>query len=182
VSQWIKRLVVMTALVACGGSNDVTVEPAETTIDSGAAVTSSLQPVSVSCRDATGAESDDQQGLTLSLEPNPVPPDSEATLTVTPGADFDDRMVGASLEWQCWDGTAWVPTHQLFRSPHFQGGAGALEVEPGGTTAAPAVGVPLPTSDTILIPDVPAGTYRIVDRALAPDGTDLLGSVRVEVQ
>jgi hypothetical protein len=56
----------------------------------------------------------------------------------------------------------------------------AIEVEPGVDTTIPAVGLEVPSSYPIMIPEVAPGIYRIVDVAFNR-GTTVTGFVIVEV-
>ena len=94
---------------------------------------------------------------------------SQAELSIEfSGLPPDDAMTGAGAAWQCWDGVAWIDTHQLVKDdfgPNHQ--PAALEVEPGATTTIPAVGLPVAGSHTVVIPDVAPGIYRIRDDVLS---------------
>lgn len=62
----------------------------------------------------------------------------------------------------------------------FGSGPETIEVQPGATTTIPAVGLTIPNASPILVPDVPAGTYRIADEAFDGSST-ITGFVIVEV-
>lgn len=167
-------------MVGCGGTEGDLSSAGSVGASSGAVPTTSVTDSPVSCVD--GPADDETSELVLEIHPNPVGAGETAVLRTTDPVDGEATIVGAGLEWQCWDGEECVATHQLFRAPYYRGGAAAIAVEPGATTAAPAVGVPLPSSDSIVIPEVSPGTYRVVDRGLRPGGSEVTGSLRVEVQ
>ncbi|MGH8924708.1 MAG: hypothetical protein ACRDWA_08770 [Acidimicrobiia bacterium] len=114
-------------------------------------------------------------------ETGAVPPaGAAATLSIELDGLPADAIVGAGVEWQCWDGSEWVPTHQIIR------GFGEIEpvtneVAPGATTAVVAIDMSVPNSSVIIIPDVAPGTYRISDRAIVSGG-EVSGFVMVEVR
>lgn len=116
-----------------------------------------------------------ESALVLTLAPNPVAPGSEAVLSLSAEGLGLEALVGAGLEWQCWDGTGWVPTHQVVRE------SVTLEVVPGETTTVHAVGYTVPTVTRILIPEVAPGVYRLVDRAFTGN-REVPGFVFVEVR
>lgn len=88
-----------------------------------------------------------ESGVGITLVPNPIVSGGTGNLTVM-------ATTGLYAEWQCWDGSRWVPTHYLTR------GGGPVEHDEVGYI--PAVGF-LPGAVAVTIPRVPAGTYRIHD-------------------
>lgn len=79
-----------------------------------------------------------------------------------PDGDFAGEFVGIGAEFQCWDGADWKPLFLLTRDkPGLS--PSTVPIAPGQTTVLPAIGIPLPDSSEILIPDVPSGIYRIED-------------------
>jgi hypothetical protein len=123
---------------------------------------SSVTSQSVSCVDPPPEEVARVSTLMVSVVPNPVIAGSQAILSVAPAAFSGDGMVGAGAQWQCWNGTDWVDTYQIVRG--FGGyGAVTLQVQPGATTTVPAIGLPIPNSYPIIIPDVEPGMYGILD-------------------
>jgi len=101
-------------------------------------------------------------------------------LTIAADGLPDGALVGAGAAWQCWSGSEWVDTHQIVRG-FYDGHGTTLEVGPGETTTIPAVGLPIPNSYPILIPDVEASTYRLADEAIQPGSPAISGWVIVEV-
>jgi hypothetical protein len=116
-----------------------------------------------------------ESALVLTLEPNPVAPGSEAVLSLSAEGLGLEALVGAGLEWQCWDGAGWVATHQVVRE------SVTIEVVPGETTTVPAVGYTVPTVTRIVVPEVGPGVYRLVDRAYTGN-REVSGFVFVEVR
>lgn len=137
------------------------------------------------CLEPPASELSAESRLVLALDPNPTPAGQEATLSLSlTEAEITRRIAeglpadvvgGAGAAWQCWDGSRWVDTHQIVRG--FAGEPRTLAVAPGQTTTIPAIGLRLPNSYQILIPDVPPGLYRIEDTM-----TGISGFVIVEVR
>ena len=137
---------------------------------------SSVSSETASCVDPPPEEAARVSTLTMSVVPNPVIAGSQAILSVAPAGLSDDGMVGAGARWQCWSGTEWVDTYQIVRG--FGGyRAVTLPVRPGVTTTIPAIGLPIPNSYPIIIPDVEPGMYRILDMV----EPDVSGFVMVQV-
>lgn len=141
---------------------------------------SSDSPADLLCVQTPTSELAQTSELALSVEPNPVGGGATATLSIDLGGLPADAIVGAGVEWQCWDGSEWVPTHQIVRA------FGQLEpvtneVAPGATTAVVAIGLSVPNSYDVIIPDVAPGIYRIADQAIVPGG-EVSGFVLVEVR
>lgn len=103
------------------------------------------------------------------VNPNPVAAGSVAELTVEIGGGVGESdIVGAGVEWQCWDGSGWRVTHQVVRG--FSGDPVTEAVDPGTATTVPAVGLPVPARHPILVPMVDPGIYRIWEEVIAEDG------------
>lgn len=121
---------------------------------------------STPCLEPPESELAATSSLTMTLDPNPVEAGAIATLSVSTDAPPYVYMGGAGAEWQCWDGTTWVATHQILRDGYGGGETRpvTLEVTPGATSTVPAIGLNVPNSYPILIPMVPPGTYRIIDQ------------------
>lgn len=119
-----------------------------------------LEP-GVVCTEPPAEELAVESGVGVTLEPNPIVSGGTGNLTVM-------AMTGLYAEWQCWDGSRWVPTHYLTR--------GGEPVEHDEVGYIPAVGF-LPGAVAVTIPRVPAGTYRISDTTA--DGEELVLIVRV---
>lgn len=114
------------------------------------------------------------------LQPNPVARGSLATLHVSDEGLPPDTLVGVSVRWECWDGDEWVETHLLWRGVEpFDADATALA--PGTTIYVPLLGLGLPSTETVRIPDVPPGTYRLTETATQPGGGRFVSYLIVEV-
>jgi hypothetical protein len=76
-----------------------------------------------------------------------------------------DIVTGADALLQCWNGSRWVDTHQLLKYPFGPDGSpAAIALGPDVTVTTPAVGLIIQEQPfTIVMPDVPNGTYRIKD-------------------
>ena len=146
---------------------------------------SSGSPTTVSapsrtCTEPPVVERNLKSWVDLTVEPNPVQAGADAILAISDDGLPAETIVGAGATWKCWNGTEWIITHQIVKG-HVDGPVRTQEVEPGATTTIMAVGLPIPRSDPILIPDVAPGTYRIEDRVLRPGGAEITGFVLVEV-
>lgn len=135
------------------------------------------------CEQPPTAETARLSELELSVEPATVTGGARATLSIEVRSLPVDTIVGAGVNWQCWNGSEWVRTHQVMRA---FGGYEPItdEVPPGGTAAMPAIGLAVPNSYEIIIPDVGPGTYRIADTAIVPGNVpsgNVFGFVLVEV-
>jgi hypothetical protein len=121
------------------------------------------------CRPPPAAEIEAPSQLAMTLDPNPVTAGTMATLRVGDAGLPSNAFVGLDAVWQCWDGSRWIDTFQLVRAvDSFV--AQAIRVEPGATTTIAGLGVPVPSVAEILVPDVPAGIYRIWDEAGSTPG------------
>ena len=131
-----------------------------------------------SCTEPTQAALAAVSDFDLTLSPNPATAGSEATLSV----EYDgpgEAAGGAGALWECWTGEEWEPTHQILRD--WAGGSGSPYIEPGTTPTIPAVGLMVPNSHNVAIPDVKPGVYRIRDEIwVAGEGLTGLAIVRVE--
>lgn len=114
----------------------------------------------------------------LDLEPNPISPGGEATLIVGFDDAGADPVGGAGALWQCWTGAEWESTHQILR-PFASPDAEARYIEPSTEPTIPGVGLPVPNSFEVVVPDVAPGVYRIAGEIWA-DGERLVGLVVVE--
>lgn len=131
------------------------------------------------CSDPPETELEAASDLNLAVEPNPIEAGSVAMLSIERDGLAEDSVTGAGAAWKCWDGSTWVDTHQIVKG--FDGRSGeTIELGPGMTTTIPAVGLSIPSSYPIVIPDVPPGTYRIVDEVFE-GGARITGFVLVEV-
>jgi hypothetical protein len=132
-----------------------------TTPSSGPPTTS----VTGTCVEPPVSERTSSSSVTLTVDPNPVTAGSVASLSI------DSRLPGELVDgvatwWQCWNGTEWVDTYLVERD--WGNGPTTLKIEPGVTTTIPALGLAVPNTAAILIPDVAPGTYRIRDELGVP--------------
>jgi hypothetical protein len=153
-----------------------------TTASSGPPTTS----VTDTCVDPPASELAQVTSVVLTVDPNPVTPGSKATLSI------DSRLPaglvdGVAAWWQCWNGIAWIDTHLVERG--WSGEPITLKIDPEVTTTIPAIGLPVPNSFQIAIPDVAPGIYRIRDELGMPAGdqtqpgtASVAGFVIVEVE
>lgn len=100
-------------------------------------------------------------------------------LTITSSGD-DEFVGGAGATWQCWTGDEWERTHQLMRDV-WDNGPATNYIEPDTTVTVPAIGLVVPNSYAVAIPDLPPGIYRIADEAWLA-GEPLTGLVIVTVE
>lgn len=116
----------------------------------------------------------------LDLIPNPISPGGEATLEVGFDVAGADAVGAAGALWQCWTGAEWESTHQILRP--FTGGDGeARYIAPGTEPTIPAIGLGVPNTYEVVVPDVAPGVYRIADEIWA-DGVQLVGLEAVVVE
>jgi hypothetical protein len=116
--------------------------------------------------------------VTLTVDPNPVEPGSAAILSV------DSRLPvglvdGVATWWQCWNGTMWIDIYLVERD--YGNGPTTLKIEAGATTTIPALGLSVPNSAAIIVPDVAPGLYRIRDELVSQGSETIAGFVLVEV-
>jgi len=133
----------------------------------------------VSCVEPPASELAQVSPTVLTVEPNPVAAGSEAMLSIAADGLPDDALAGAAALWQCWNGSEWIDTHQIGRG--WDGAPWTQELTTDETFAVPAIGLQIPNSYPILIPEVKPGLYRIEDVAGSPGGVDVTGFVFVEV-
>ena len=128
------------------------------------ACTSETTPEGLTCVEPPAIEVTADSDLVLAVEPNPVETGGEAKLTLERGGLSAHSVAGAGVLWQCWtEESGWVDTHVIVRG--FNATAmRTIEIEEGSETFVELVGLGVPNSYRILIPDVSPGTYRIVDR------------------
>jgi hypothetical protein len=86
---------------------------------------------------------------------------------------------GVATWWQWWNGTEWIDTYLVERD--YGNGPTTFKIEPGLTTTIPALGLAVPNSATIIIPDVAPGLYRIRDELGSQGSEPITGFVLVEV-
>lgn len=166
--------VAATIVTACSGG----------TTPQGEVPSDSIVSGEVHCLEPPASEINLASSLTMALDPNPVEAGAIATLSLSSDDPPYTYTDGAAAAWQCWDGTTWVATHQMLRDGYGGGGDRpvTLEVTAGATTTVPAIGLNVPNSYSILIPDVPPGTYRIIDDVGGANRQRLGGHVIVVVR
>lgn len=121
----------------------------------------------------------DDSAFEVSVEPNPVAAGAEATLSVSPSHETPaDFIGGLGADWECWNGSEWVQTHTVVRGA--LGPPEVVDLSTDSTIAIPDVGLQVPNSHLIIIPDVAPGTYRLTDRLFGNE-SDLIGYEIVEV-
>lgn len=78
------------------------------------------------------------------------------------GRGREDNITGIPTLWQCWDGTDWINTHVGTKvSRATSGDPEVYRVESSPRFAA--IGIGVPDTFRIRVPDLPPGTYRIED-------------------
>lgn len=125
------------------------------------------------CISAPEVQRHSRSPFALSVSENPVVPGEPIALhigsTKAYGHDPDDNpdITGYGSTWQCWNGTTWVDTHLLV---HGYGGViGRTEGgAPGLTTTVPAIGIAVPDTFMVTVPDVAPGWYRITAVIILP--------------
>lgn len=121
----------------------------------------------------------DDSAFEVTVEPNPVVVGAEATLSVSPSEQTPRDLIGGlGVDWECWNGSEWVQTHTLVRGAN--GPAAVVDLNTDSTIAIPDLGLRVPNSYPIVIPDVPPGIYRLTDRLIGNE-SDLVGYEIVEV-
>jgi hypothetical protein len=97
----------------------------------------------------------------VELSPNPVEAGSEVTLSIDYDGPLEGLNGGVGASWECWSEDRWVATHILVR---------AIEdwepsvIDPSDPSEEVIdIGLLIPNSYQVLIPEVPPGTYRIRD-------------------
>ena len=170
-----RRLAALGVLVVLTACSDTSAPTGEGSSSSAATTAPSVQ-----CLEPPQSEVELASSLTMTLDPNPVEAGAIATLSVSSDEPPYRYLDGAGATWQCWDGIAWVDTHQIVRG--FVSQPTTLELTPGATITIPAIGLPVPNSYPILIPMVPPGTYRIIDQVGGEGRKRLGGHVIVVVR
>jgi outer membrane protein assembly factor BamB len=129
------------------------------------------------CFSPPQSEIDASSPVEMEVEPVPVLANTEVMLTVSAPMGEEGASNGLDVLWQCWDGTGWVDTHQMVRGWE---GSRPQTVDIGTEIAWEALGLPLPNTHPILVPDVAPGIYRMTERIFT-SGDPLVGHVLVEV-
>ncbi len=144
-------------------------------------------PISISeCVDPPASEIGKGSYGDLLLVPDPVAAGSEATVLLTQ----DNVPIGGTtdpeLRWQCWNGSAWATTHYVIRGFINESAYVPPMIQVGSTTTLANIsfyfGLSIPNESRVLVPDVPAGTYRLVDEIQIPDYAPIPVVGYVEVQ
>jgi len=138
------------------------------------------------CQPAPEGQRHSQSEFPLSISANPVAGGDVITLYFgsndTPGGDNivpGTTATGWGSSWQCWNGVEWVDTHLL---EHGTGNPGeVIARDPEVVTTMPAVGMPVPDSFEVTVPDVDSGWYRIEADVHSDAQGSLVGHVAVEV-
>jgi hypothetical protein len=117
--------------------------------------------------------------LAMSVDPNPASPREVVDLDVSRGDLGEDALVGVDAMWQCWDGSAWVTTHVVYRGIGDDAGQ-TIPVNDSFQIHVPSIGLALDEGYPIVIPQVEAGLYRIEDKIVLDDD-EIGGFVLVEV-
>ncbi|MCL1593933.1 MAG: hypothetical protein M3132_06235 [Actinomycetia bacterium] len=131
-----------------------------------AACTTVNESTGFGCMSAPEDQRHSTSAFPLSVSDNPVHPGATITLnigstvtqTLAQSTDLygsDRGVTGYGSTWQCWNGSEWVNTHLLVHDGE------TLTGKPGSTTTVPAIGIPVPGSFSIVVPDVDPGWYRI---------------------
>ena len=97
----------------------------------------------------------------VELSPNPVEAGSEAALSVEYSGSIDGLGGGVGASWECWSEGHWVATHILVRGVNGYGPTVIDLSDPSEEVSD--LGLRIPNSYSVLIPDVAPGTYRIAD-------------------
>lgn len=132
------------------------------------------------CVEPPAGEVEPDSEFDVSVEPNPVAAGGTATLSADLAGEFSDYTGGLAAAWECWNGTEWAQTHVLVRA--FDGNEpDVIDLSTDPTVAIPDIGLVIPHSHEITIPDVAPGMYRVTDQLFGA-GESLNGHVIVEVE
>lgn len=122
---------------------------------------STTTSASVECSEPPSEALLSESEFDVELSPNPVEAGSRATLSVEYEGEISGLNGGVGASWQCWSEDRWVATHILVR--------GIDDNEPSVIDLSDSreevidIGLFIPNSYPVLIPDVAPGTYRITD-------------------
>jgi hypothetical protein len=97
----------------------------------------------------------------VDLSPNPVEAGIEATLSVDYDGALEGLNGGVGASWDCWSGDRWVATHILVRAIEDWESSVIDLSDPKEEVID--IGLLIPNSYQVLIPDVAPGSYRIRD-------------------
>lgn len=140
--------------------------------------TATTEPGSVDCLQPPQSELRPASEFEIAVLPNPVESGSLASLSVEYDRADGSDITGVAASWECWDGAGWAQTHVIARA--FNESPPAVYDSTQGNVAIPDIGLVVPHSHEIVIPEVAAGTYRLTD-IIYSDGRELTGRVIVEV-
>jgi hypothetical protein len=139
----------------------------------------STTSLATTCEDPPADEVAAESDLAMTVSPNPAQPREVVELTVAQAGFPEDSVVGVDAKWQCWDGSAWVTTHIVYRG--FGNNAGqTIAVNAEFQIRVPSIGLALDEGYPIVIPQVELGLYRIADEAIVEDES-IHGFTLVEV-
>jgi hypothetical protein len=97
----------------------------------------------------------------VDLSPNPVEAGGEAMLSVDYDGPLEGLNGGVGASWECWSGDRWVATHILVRAIEDWEPSVIDLSDPSEEVID--IGLLIPNSYQVLIPEVAPGTYRISD-------------------
>lgn len=118
----------------------------------------------------------DMSGSTFDMRVSSSPTRAGQIIELFIGRGREDNITGVPTSWQCWDGSDWINTHvgtKVSRGTAEDPEVYRIESSPGWF----AIGIGVPETFRIRVPDLPPGTYRIADYV----GTEL-GWVIVEIE
>jgi hypothetical protein len=161
MGRWAAGVLAIALLAAACGGAPAAPAPEASTAASTAVTTTAQDPYAqLDCESAPVGQRDSASSVPLALIPYPVT--AGASVRVEIGATEENpTMVGWGVDWQCWNGSSWVGTHQLGFG--LEAGGDVVPVVPGATTTVPAIGymVPMRGDFFVTVPDVPPGWYRL---------------------
>ena len=138
------------------------------------------------CEQAPEDQRHSHSQFPLSVSANPVAAGDVVSLIFgsneTPGGDntiSGSSHTGWGSLWQCWNGIEWVDTHLLEHGTRSPGEV--IARDPEVVTTMPAIGMSVPNSFEITVPNVDMGWYRIEADVLSDTEGSLAGYVVLEV-
>lgn len=135
--------------------------------------------LTITCEEPPGDEISAESDLSMTVNPSPARPREVVQLTLDQADLPENSVVGVDAEWQCWDGSAWVTTHIVYRG--FGDNAGqTIPVNAEFQIRVPSIGLALDEGYPIVIPQIDPGIYRIEDEAIVAE-TTITGFTLVEV-
>ena len=97
----------------------------------------------------------------VELSPNPIEAGGEATLSVDYDGPLEGLNGGIGASWECWSEDRWVATHILERAIE-DWEPSVIDLSDQSVEVID-IGLLIPNSYQVLIPEVPPGIYRIRD-------------------